>query len=389
MSRAAGVGLTGALLGAVLILTASGASWAQSQEQRALAAVRGQIESLQRRLGREHADRERQYEELKRIELDGAAATEALTAVRNRLKEQQGRGRDLEAQRLRAGQRLGTERDALASQVRMSFLAGRQETMKLMLNQESPARLGRMMTYYEYLNRARSRRIESVLAELATLAEIAAESERVTRELVALEREQQERVDTIGRLRSERTAAVVALDTRLQSDAAEIEGLRAEEQRLTQLVEELEAVLAEFPVGSQAPFSGNRGKLGWPIPGRLLSRFGEPRAGPDLRWRGVQVAAPAGTPVRSIYHGQVVYSDWLPGLGLLAIVDHGEGYMSLYGHNEALLKEAGDWVGAGEAIAQVGDSGGQAQTALYFEIRRNGEPVNPRDWMSRAEPGAR
>jgi septal ring factor EnvC (AmiA/AmiB activator) len=278
------------------------------------------------------------------------------------------------------------ERDALASQVRMSFLAGRQETIKLMLNQESPALLGRMLAYYDYLNRARSRRIDSVLADLATLAEIAAESERVTRELVALEREREDRVAAIGRLRAERATAVAALDEQLESGTAEIDRLRGEEARLTQLVEALEAVLAEFPVGSQAPFSGSRGKLGWPIPGRLLSRFGEPRAGPELRWKGVQVAAPAGTPVRSIYHGQVVYSDWLPGLGLLAIVDHGEGYMSLYGHNEALLKEAGDWVAPGEAIAQVGDSGGQSQTALYFEIRRNGEPVNPRDWMGRAEP---
>jgi septal ring factor EnvC (AmiA/AmiB activator) len=118
----------------------------------------------------------------------------------------------------------------------------------------------------------------------------------------------------------------------------------------------------------------------------LLNAYGDPRAGPEVRWRGVQIGAAPGTAVRAIYHGQVVYSDWFPGLGLLTIVDHGEGYMSLYGHNEALFKETGEWVTAGEAIGQVGDTGGQDRTALYFEILDDGEPVDPRRWLARAEP---
>lgn len=369
-----------------LALSDGSAALAQSQEQRALTAVREQIAAMQRRLDREHADLERQYAELKRVELDSAAAAEALRDLRGRRAVQEQRRQELDGDRERANERLASERDALASQVRVSFLTGRQETLKLMLNQESPARLGRMMAYYDYLNEARSRRIDRVLTDLATLAQIAAESERVARELATLEEEQRSRVAALERLRAERATAVGELDTRVDSDEEEISRLRGEEDRLAELVRELEAVLAEFPVDSQAPFSGTRGKLGWPVTGRLLSRFGDLRAGPQLRWQGVQVASPAGTPVRSIYHGRVVYSDWLPGLGLLAIIDHGEGYMSLYGHNEVLLTEAGDWVAPGEAIAQVGDSGGQAQTALYFEIRRDGEPVDPSVWMSRVEP---
>jgi len=354
-----------------------------------LTAVREQLEDLQQRLEREHARRERQYGELKRAELDRAVAADALRDVRERLTAQERRGRELQAQTLEVNKSLAQERDALASQVRMSFMTGRQETLKLMLNQEAPAELGRMMAYYDYLNRARSQRIANVAHELDTLAGLRAASDEVARELAALERERQATLDEIEQLRGQRQRAVDELDARISSDEQEADRLRSEEQRLTELVRELRAVLSEFPVDSQEPFSAARGKLAWPVAGRALNRYGDVRAGPQIKWQGVQVNAPAGTPVRAIYHGRVVYSDWLPGLGLLVIVDHGEGFMSLYGHNEALLKEAGDWVTPGEAIAQVGDSGGQSQTALYFEIRDDGEPVDPRQWMARAEPQPR
>lgn len=377
----------GAALAAVLLT--GPAALPQTQEERALAAVRAEIETVERRLEREHAVLEREYAVLKRVELDGAAAADALRELRGRLDAQRRRGTELAAETQRTHDRLDGERAALANQVRMSFLTGRQETIKLLLNQESPARLGRMMVYYDYLNRARSQRIAAVSRELATLAELVLASEQVTRELAALEREQQRKVEDLERLRNERQQAVVSLDATIDSDEAEIERLRQEERRLAELVRELEAALAEFPVDSQEPFTRNRGTLAWPVSGDLLNRFGDARAGRDIRWQGVQVAAPGGTPVRSIYHGRVVYSNWLPGLGLLIIVDHGEGYMSLYGHNEALLKEYGDWVAPGEVIAQVGDSGGQSRTSLYFEIRADGDPVDPQPWMGRAEPQRR
>jgi septal ring factor EnvC (AmiA/AmiB activator) len=369
-----------------LLLVSSVSALAQTQEERALTAVREQLESLQTRLERSNADRERQYAQLRRIELDGAAAAATLEEFRERLAQQEARRAEIDEQSSQTRVRLGRERVALANQVRMSYLTGRQETIKLMLNQESPERLGRMMVYYDYLNRTRSRRIANVSRELDVLAELGAAADQVTRELAALEAEQQRELEGLEKLRVERQVAVGTLEETIESAQQEIDRLQAEEQRLTELVREINEVLAEFPVDSQEPFSASRGRLAWPIPGTVLSRFGQSRVGAQVRWQGVQVAAPAGTPVRSVYHGRVVFSDWLPGHGLLIIVDHGERYMSLYGHNEALLKESGDWVEPGEAIAQVGDSGGQAQTALYFEIRRDGNPVDPQPWMSRAEP---
>lgn len=369
-----------------LLLASMASVRAQTQEERALTVVREQLDALQQRLERGNADRERRYAELRRIELDGAAAAATLEDLREQSARQRTRRAEIDEQRSETTTRLGDERDALASQVKMSYLTGRQETLKLMLNQESPERLGRMMIYYDYLNRERSRRIENVSRELVVLAELAEAADRVTRELAALEAEQQRELERLQRLRGEREAAVQTLEATIESAEQEIERLQAEESRLAELVREIQEVLAEFPVDSQEPFSASRGRLAWPIPGTILNRFGESRAGAQVRWQGIQVAAPAGTTVRAVYHGRVVFADWLPGHGLLMIVDHGEEYMSLYAHNEALLKESGDWVAPGEAIAQVGDSGGQSQTALYFEIRRDGDPVDPQPWMGRAEP---
>jgi septal ring factor EnvC (AmiA/AmiB activator) len=144
--------------------------------------------------------------------------------------------------------------------------------------------------------------------------------------------------------------------------------------------------LSDYPIRSEEPFSGYKGRLTWPVAGRLLHDYGQPRASSQLKWNGVVLVAPRGQEVRSVYHGRVVFADWLAGLGLLVIVDHGESYMTLYGYNETVLKNTGDWVAPGDVIATVGDSGGQTQASLYFEIRRGSQPVNPRQWVTR-KPG--
>jgi septal ring factor EnvC (AmiA/AmiB activator) len=151
---------------------------------------------------------------------------------------------------------------------------------------------------------------------------------------------------------------------------------------LAELVVQLTELTAGFPVDTEKPFGTLKGTLAWPVQGRVAGDYGQPRGGGPVKWSGVLLEASAGAPVRAVYHGRVAFADWLPGLGLLLIVDHGGGYMSLYGHNEALLKEPGDWVEPGETIAQVGDTGGQSRPALYFEIRQNGEPINPRPWIA-------
>ena len=152
------------------------------------------------------------------------------------------------------------------------------------------------------------------------------------------------------------------------------------------LLRELKRAIERFPPDTNTAFGRMRGKLAWPVQGKLVARFGEIRAG-GLKWDGVLVAAERGSPVKAVYQGRVVYADWLPGLGLLAIVDHGDGYLSLYGHNDRLYKAVGERVAAGEAVAAAGDSGGRTRPELYFEIRRSGKPVDPRPWFKANGPG--
>lgn len=359
---------------------------AQSSEEDALQAVRDEINTLERRLARQHVERDAGYRALRSAELEISASASELGVIREGLGAQRARSRELEQEAAAARGRLLSEREALAEQVRASYLAGHQERLKLLLNQEDPARLGRMMVYYDYLNRARSERVEAVAAEITTLAELGRESERAAEELADLEEAQTRELEALGRARDERRQLLARIEQDIADAGSDIERLRNEETRLAQLVAELEALLEGFPVDPDVRFDSIKGKLPWPVQGSLLNDYGDDRGGGELRWNGVIVEAPAGTPVRAVYHGRVAYADWLPGLGLLVIVDHGDGYMSLYGHNEAIMKESGEWVTPGEVIAQVGDSGGQAQNALYFEIRKDGEPVDPRPWMGSRSP---
>ena len=374
---------------AVLVVAGAAVAWslASAQDRRkseaALNTVRKEIKELETRLTRDTARRDEGAKALRAAEVESADATRKLADVRAKLNEQRAARRSLGEQTDRANQRLAAERAALSSQVRLSYITGRAEVFKLLLSQESPATLGRMLVYYDYLNRARSARIAAVDADLTRLSALNADIERVEAGLKELEAAQATQVAALAKSRDARQAVVTRLDSTIKDDSAAVAKLRGEEKRLTDLVERLRQLMAGLPVEGDQPFATLKGKLAWPVQGRLAGDFGQPRVGSVVKWNGVLLEAPAGTAVRAVYHGRVAFADWLPGLGLLLIIDHGGGYMSLYGHNEALLKESGDWVQPGEAIAQVGDTGGAPRPALYFEIRFKGEPVNPHTWITR------
>lgn len=370
-------------MGVALLACSLGVAQDRRESEAALSAVRKEIKALQERLARESSRRDEGERALRAAETEIAAATRKLTEIRSNVRAQQTARRDLTQETDRANRRLAAEKAALARQVRASYMTGRQELFKLLLSQESPAALGRMLVYYDYYNRARSVRIDTVAGELAKLGMLGQETNRVEAELAALEAAQASEVVALERSRDERRAAVAKLEEQIRDGTAAVAKLRAEEQRLAELVTRLSEVMAGFPVDTDEPFASLKGKLAWPVQGKIAGDYGQPRGAGSVKWNGVLLEAAAGTPVRAVYHGRVAFADWLQGLGLLVIVDHGGGYMSLYGHNEALLKESGDWVQPGEALAQVGDTGGQARAGLYFEIRHNGEPVNPHPWIAR------
>ena len=206
--------------------------------------------------------------------------------------------------------------------------------------------------------------------------------------LTALEEQQKGELARLQSARDRRGRALVTLEAESKNRAKELERLKEQQGGLEKLVRELRRALEridKFPTDSKDAFAKLRGKLAWPVGGKLLASFGQTRAG-GVKWDGVLVAGPQGSAVRAVYHGRVVYADWLSGLGLLTIIDHGDGYLSLYGHNERLYKEVGERVTAGDTIATVGDSGGRSTPALYFEIRKAGKPIDPRPWFKSAAP---
>jgi septal ring factor EnvC (AmiA/AmiB activator) len=242
-----------------------------------------------------------------------------------------------------------------------------------------------MVTYYDYFNRYRSDRIESVrgeLEQLVALLRAVRESQQRLAELTVRHESELERLETT---RTQRNTMLAALEARLSESGQALESLRADERRLEELVLELGDILAAYPAGSDQPFASLKGQLNWPAPGRIDESFGRLGDGSRSRWNGVLLAAEPGTPVRAVHHGRVAFSDWLPGLGLLMILDHGDGYLSLYGQNEVLLREPGEWVLPGDVIGQVGSAGGRS--GVYFELRHNRDPIEPGDWM-RGEPTA-
>ncbi|MBN1238469.1 MAG: peptidoglycan DD-metalloendopeptidase family protein [Gammaproteobacteria bacterium] len=361
-------------------LAASPAS-AQSEEERELEAVRRELGALEERLSRQSEERSRVDEELKRAELEIAAARAELDRTEERLAEQQRRAAAVADESAAAERRLDSERGALAEQVRLSYVNGRQEALKLLLSQETPASFGRMLVYYDYFNRARSARVTAVADEVAELRRLTGEAQRLNAELEALRATRASELAALNRSRERREALLAELDASIAAAGGQIDRLRGEEQRLSRLVTELGEALAAFPVNAEEPFPRLKGRLPWPVAGDVVRDFGDARGG-GVRWSGVLLESDRGAPVRSVYHGRVVFADWLAGLGLLLIIDHGDGYMTLYGHNDVLLKEPGDWVTPGEPIGRVGDTGGRATPSLYFEIRREGKPVDPADWIA-------
>jgi septal ring factor EnvC (AmiA/AmiB activator) len=267
--------------------------------------------------------------------------------------------------------------------VRAAYTSGHQERMKLLLNQHDPATLGRQMAYYRYFSEFRGRNIAAVNGHIRELGDLRRQVATEENRLAGLARARSAELLTLNATQQERQELLVALKARIAKEGSEIDRLAAQEQDLARLITELTSILSDYPITAEEPFSQFKGRLTWPVAGTLLHAFGQPRAAGTLKWNGVVLAAPRGREIRAIYHGRVIFADWLAGMGLLVIVDHGEGYMTLYGYNETTLKTAGDWVAPGDVIATVGDSGGQANAGLYFEIRHGTLPLSPAVWVSK------
>lgn len=379
-----------ALLAALLVGTAATPAAGQradrAQAEADLEKIRGEIDRVRAQIARDAAERDRLTRELRTAEQSVAAARAELARIQRERNATGERRAQIAAQTRERRRTLEAEREALAGQLRAAYMIGREEPLKLLLNQRDPARAGRMFAYYGYFGRARAEQLERIRAHIAELDTLQTQLEAEDARLAALEEERRRELERLEAARRERGAVLAKVQSEARSRVASLERLRREQAALEKLLRELRRAVERFPTDSRDPFARLRGKLAWPVEGRLVARFGETRAG-GLKWDGVLIAAERGTPVRAIYHGRVVYADWLAGLGLLVIVDHGGGFMSLYGHNDSLFRRVGERVTAGDTLAEVGDSGGRPRPELYFEIRHSARPVDPRPWFRTPTPG--
>jgi len=241
-----------------------------------------------------------------------------------------------------------------------------------------------MLAYFGYFSRARLAQIDDIRGTLLELENLQQSIEEKTRTLMTLQARQTAESEQLQKKKHARKDILARLTEELKNQGGELKRLKSDEHQLQELVYSLQELLSDIPadVSSDKPFKQLKGKLRWPTRGRLNQRFGAQRGNTGLTWQGVMIAAPEGGSVRAVSQGRVAFADWMRGFGLLLIIDHGDGYMSLYGHNQALYKEVGEWVDSGEVVATLGTSGGQSESALYFELRHKGRPINPLGWCA-------
>jgi septal ring factor EnvC (AmiA/AmiB activator) len=364
--------------------------WPQQQDARQTEAelkeVRKEIERVRRQVSRDQVERNKLARELREAEMSASAVRETLERVRSERTELAARRSTLADEKKQQETEMAKERASLAGQLRAAYLIGREEPLKLLLNQKDPARAGRMFAYYGYFGRARAEQIERISAAMQRIDELDAQMAEADRQLASLESERRDELDRLEGARAKRGKVLASLNAETRTRAQNLERLKKQQSGLESLLRELKRAMERLPsIDSGDAFARLRGKLAWPVAGRVVARFGEQRAG-GMKWDGVLVATERGAAVKAVSNGRVVYADWLPGLGLLAIVDHGEGYLSLYGHNDRLYKGVGERVAAGDPIAAAGDSGGRSRPELYFEIRKGGRPVDPRPWFRSSAP---
>lgn len=337
-----------------------------------LNAIKERIQGVSAELEAAQGQQQDIEAELRAAETQVGALAREIHRLDGEIAAQQQRLEGLQQQRKPLALEVQRQRSALADQLRAAYVIGRQERLKLVLNQEDPDIVSRIMLYYDYLNRARARRITEVEEAMAALREVEARILSETERLHAMQIQTKAEQQRLEHSQVERDLLRQQLAQQIHERGQELVELETNAKRLESLLTELERRRDEAQIAESAEqrFGRMRGALAWPVTGRLAS---------GSTADGVLIEVPRNSQVRAVHHGRVVFSDWLRGFGLLLIIDHGDGYMSLYGHNESLFKDVGDWVQPGEAVAAAGVGQGNRQ-GIYFAIRHQGKPINPRLW---------
>lgn len=364
----------------------------RSVKEKQLNTVLRKIEKLKKAIDVKEDSKSQYIKQLKSIERNIGGLNQNIRAIGKKISAKKSELAALRETRLRHQRKLSRENDYLAEQVYAAFTLGREEKVKLLFSQQDPQLLQRNLVYYQYFSNARVELINGVQKNIDKILETEALIQQARAELE--NNRQQLRVEKkqLDKDRGKRKSIIASLDKQLKKQGGSLSRLEDEAAQLQKLINSIEEIFADAPEDeiSRKAFAELKGKLAWPVKGKLRKLFGRNKPLSNLRWQGVVIEASSGTQVQAISHGRVAFADWLRGMGNLIIIDHGNSYLSLYGHNEALFKSAGEWVDAGDVIASTGSSGGQKKPGLYFEIRRKGKPQNPTRWCkagNRFAPG--
>ncbi|MEE9551737.1 MAG: peptidoglycan DD-metalloendopeptidase family protein [Gammaproteobacteria bacterium] len=349
-----------------------------------LESVRRKIEDVQTGIQAAHNKTANLQEKLRMNEITAGEIKLKLKDIEQQLIKKQNRIDEFNNINGLKEKELAIERKKLAKQIRAAYMSGRNDYLKLVLNQEDPALLGRVLAYYDYHTRARTRQIKTITEKIDATRQLQQAIQLENESLRNLKAQHLSKNDEIKTYRKSRIVILTRLEDYINEQGLQLQSLQQQEYELKTLLEKLGKSQDSVTFYEDIPpFNNLKGKLQWPAQGKLLNRFGSRRKGGDLTWQGVKINAKPGSEVRAISTGKVIFADWFKNLGLLMILDHGDGYMTLYGHNQNLLKTSGDWVLEDEVIAYSGDSGGQKKPSLYFEIRHRGKPLNPVLWCKK------
>jgi len=351
--------------------------------ERDLAALQEKLQQVEQDLSRQARKRDQAQHDLRQAERSAAEVRQSLGLIDAELGATRERLDVLQRRAAKARAELSVQMAGLERELRRAYIMGRDDWLRGVLSQQDPVMIGRQLVWSGYLARERKELAAQVRDALAALDQARASLDEENERLADLQRRERERLTELEALRRDRSAALARIDQGIATRSEKIDKMRGELAELQSLVDELTRVLTDLPMGDAEPFARARGRMQWPTAGRITQHFGQPRAGGRLRWNGVLLAGQAGQDVHAVHHGRVVYADWLQGMGLLVIIEHGNGYLSLYGHNRDIVTEIGDWVTPDSVIAHVGDSGGRDVPGLYFEIRKAGKPVDPEDWIGK------
>ena len=358
---------------------------AAEDEKAKLAELKNAITSLEKQLNKRDKDKSKLAAELKKNEIAASASSKKIRLLNSKIRSRNAKLADLGKQQTELKLGIKKQNSVVSEQLATAYKMGAQEPIKLLLNQEDPQQLARLFKYYNYVVDARNEKIAQYMGDVEQLStvrnQVSEEKRLLSSAKVELEEDRQELLANNKR----RQSTLKQLNASLQSDKSKLDKLLKQRTALEELLKNVRSVVKKMalktPPGGQS-FVSQKGQLSWPLKGKVAHSFGSTRSG-SLNWDGWLISAQIGEPVAAVHDGQVIFSNYMRGFGLLIILNHGDGYMSLYAHNEELLKDTGDLVLSNETISRAGDTGGLNKPALYFEIRKKGQPADPKIWLGK------